>query len=96
MIYLKCHWNEPRAAPFGDWGCSWWFFEFGSDGAITRRVEVYDSGVRLRYGLDHLVDKFGWLEATRLEQLDMPGAEEITADQFKAMWESVKSNGQIH
>jgi len=96
MIYRKCRWDEPRADPFTNWGCSWWYFEFGHDGTIHRQVEVYDNGVRLRYSLDHLGDEFGGLGEARLEQMDMPGAEDITAGQFEVVWGSVKSNGMIH
>src|SRR5262245_24730921 len=96
MTYLKCFWDESRGDTHDDWGCSWWFFEFGPDGAIARRVEVYDNGVRLRYGPDHLDDQFGGLGDASLQQMDMPGQESMTAEEFEAVWQSVKANGIVH
>jgi hypothetical protein len=93
--YRKCRWDEPRAEPYGAWGCSWWFFEFGPDGTLTRQVEVYDNGVRLRYGPDHLADKFGKRGAARLQDMEMPGAQVLTAEEFETVWESVKSNTMV-
>jgi hypothetical protein len=93
MIYIKARWDEPRADRYAVWGCSWWFFEIDQAGAINRQVEVYDSGVRLRYDRNHLSDEFGMLGEGRLQDMDIPGAEELTAEQFEAVWESVKSNG---
>jgi hypothetical protein len=86
--HLKCRWEENRGDQHADWGCSWWYFEFGADGAIIRQVEIYDSGVRLRYGPDHLSDGFGKLGEGRLQDMDMPGAEVMTADEFEVLWNS--------
>jgi len=88
MTYVKCRWDECRADQYAVWGCSWWYFEFGPDGSITRQVEVFDSGVRLRYGPDHMEHSFGRLGEGRRRQMDMPGAEELTAEQFEAVWEA--------
>jgi hypothetical protein len=96
MTYVKCYWDETRADAYDAWGCSWWFFEAGPDGAITRNVVVFDNGVRLRYGPDHMKDQFGGLAEARLQQMDMPGPEVITAEEFEGVWESVKSNGMVH
>ena len=90
MTYLKCRWDENRGDQYAGWGCSWWYFEFGPDGSITRQVEIYDNGVQLRYGLDHLWDSFGKLGEGRLQDMDMPGAEVVTAEEFEALWESVR------
>jgi hypothetical protein len=96
MTYLKCRWDEPRADIHGDWGCSWWFFELDPDGSVVRQVEVYDYGVRVRYDRDHLGDEFGKLGEGCLDEMYMPGAERLSANQFEVVWESVRSNGIAH
>ncbi len=88
MTYVKCYWDEPRAEPYVAWGCSWWYLEFGPDGWITRQVEVYDTGPRLRYGPDHMEDAHGKLGEGRRQDMDMPGPVELTAAEFAAVWES--------
>src|SRR4051812_45246927 len=95
MTYFKCRWDESRADPYTAWGCSWWFFEAGPEGVITRHVEVYDNGVRLRDGPDHVADQFGRLAEARLQQMDMPDPQVIPADEFQRVWDSVKSNGTV-
>lgn len=95
MIYIKARWDEPRADLYSVWGCSWWYFEVSPDGYINRQVEVYDCGVRNRYDRDHLNDEFGGLGEKRLQYKDIPGREELTAEQFDTVWHSVKSNGTI-
>lgn len=92
MTYVKCRWDEGRGDRYDHWGGSWWYFEFGPDGAITRQIEVYDGGVQLRYGPDHMGDEFGKLGEGRRQDMDMPGAEELTADQFEAVWGSANLN----
>lgn len=92
MTYAKCRGGKSRGDRYAAWGCSWWYFEFGPDGTITRQVEVYDGGVRLRYGPDHLEDTFGRLGEGRRQDMDMLGAEELTADQFEAVWASANLN----
>jgi hypothetical protein len=90
MTYVKCRWDEDRGDQYASWGCSWWYLEFGPQGWITRQVEVYDSGVRLRYGPDHMGDTFGRLGEARRQDLDMPAPEEMTAEQFEDVWQSAK------
>jgi len=96
MTYLKARWDEARAGLYSVRGCSWWFFEFCPDGAINRQVEVYDSGVRLRYGRNHLGDEFGKLGEGRLQDMEIRAAEELSAEQFEVVWESVETNGRVH
>jgi hypothetical protein len=96
VTYLKCRWSEDRGDQHAGWGCSWWYFEFGPDGYITRQVEIYDSGVRLRYGPNHMVDMYGKLGEGRLQDMDMPETEVLTAEEFEAAWQSVKTNQTDH
>lgn len=95
MTYLKARWDEHRADVHSAWGGSWWFFEFDDDGAINRQVEVYDSGVRLRYDREHLCDEFGGLGEGLLQDMDIPEAEVLSVEQFEVVWESAKFNGAV-
>ena len=90
MTYVKCHWDETRAGQYAAWGQSWWYFEFGPDGQVTRHVEIYDNGRCLRYDNEHIQDEYGGLAEARRQDMDMPDPIELTADQFEAVWASVK------
>jgi hypothetical protein len=90
MTYVKCYWDETRADQYAGWGNSWWYFEFAPEGHVTRHVEVYDSGVRLRYGPDHMADSFGRLAEARRQDIQMPAPVELSAEQFEAAWASAE------
>ena len=88
MTYLKYRWNETRGDEHARWGGSWWYFEFGPDGYPVRQVEVYDGGVRLRYGPDRPEDEFGGLGCGRQQDMEPEGAETMTAEQFEKVWQA--------
>jgi hypothetical protein len=95
MEYWKYRWSESRGDEHDDWGCSWWYFEIGPDGYAARQIEIYDAGVRLRYGPDHQEDEYGGLSYyAETTQLDRPPDEVITAAgfitaaDFDAIWET--------
>ena len=86
MRYTKFRWDEDRGDQFAAWGGSWWYFETGPDGYVTRQVEVYDSGVRLRYDADHRDDEFGGLSQGHESKLDRSADQELSAAEFQAVW----------
>lgn len=86
MRYARFRWDEDRGDMFATWGGSWWYFEIGPDGYVRRQIEVYDSGVRLRYGHDNLCDHFGSLSQAHESELDRPPDQELTAEGFEAVW----------
>jgi hypothetical protein len=84
--YGKFRWDENRGDQHAAWGASWWYFETGSDGYVTRQVEVYDLGIRLRYGPRHQEDEFGGLSQGHESELDRSADQEMTAEEFVAEW----------
>jgi hypothetical protein len=86
--YRKYRWDENRGDSNHDWGPSWWYFEFGDDGYITRHIEAYDNGPVLRYGLNNREDEFGFLACGRLGDMDHPG-EPLTAEEFESIWHRI-------
>ena len=86
MKYLKYRWDDRRGDAHDDWGGSWWYFEVGPDGYPARHVEVYDSGVRLRYGPDHPEDEFGFLSHGHESDMDRSADQELSAAEFVAIW----------
>ena len=47
--YYKRKWNETRGDKFDSWGTSMWYFEIGENQYITRQIEIYENGNRLKY-----------------------------------------------
>ena len=43
------------------WGTSWWYFEINDKGWVLRKIEQYESGMRLRYCQQHAEGEFGGL-----------------------------------
>ena len=85
-VYVKRHWNETRGDAYDAWGTSWWYFEVDNAGLITRQVEQYASGIRLRYGPAHEEDEFGTLAE---KAIDVSGPEytAISSQEFDASWQ---------
>lgn len=83
--YVKRHWNELRGDEHNAWGPSWWYFEVDDEGGVLRQIEQYDSGVRLRYGEQHIEDEFGGLSQALLD-LSEPGYTAISSQDFEAAW----------
>ena len=88
MTHLKARWTMLRH-DHEAWGESWWYCEFGADGWLHRQVDVYDSGVRLRYGPSHLRDEFGALGVVRLDEFDRGQTVPLSAHEFEVIWGSV-------
>ena len=86
MRYTKFRWDEDRGDQHAAWGGSWWYFETGVDGYVVRQVEVYDTGVRLRYGPGREDDEFGGLSQGHESELDRSADEELSAEQFEIVW----------
>lgn len=85
-IYVKRHWNETRGDQYDAWGTSWWHFEVGTDGWVTRQIEQYDSGMQLRYGPEHEADEFGGLAQAALTLLE-PEYVPISQQDFDTLWQ---------
>jgi hypothetical protein len=85
MRYFKRHWDEPRAAPYEAWGCSWWYFEADDTGVVSRQVEVYDRGPKLRYNRGRLADEFGGLTDQPLDLSEFARFE-VPSEEFERAW----------
>jgi len=85
-IYVKRRWMEARGDKYDAWGTSWWHFEVGTDGWVTRQIEQYDSGMRLRYGPAHEADEFGGLAQAALALSD-PEYVSISQQEFDTLWQ---------
>src|SRR5262245_42094996 len=86
MRYAKFRWDEDRGDQYSAWGGSWWYFETGADGYVRRQIEVYDSGVQVRYGPDHQDDEYGGLSEVHHSELDRPADQELSAAEFESLW----------
>jgi hypothetical protein len=91
MTCFKYRWDEDRGDEHADWGGSWWYFEIGPDGYVTRQVEIYDSGVRLQYGPSHIEDEFGGLSCCHEQDIDRSTSQPLTAEEFESVWQSVNT-----
>jgi hypothetical protein len=60
----------------------------GTDGYPQRQIEQYDKGVVLRYGPEHPEDDFGFLTPSRVADWDRPADQEISAEDFEAVWKA--------
>jgi hypothetical protein len=71
-----------------EWGDSWWYYEFRPDGLVSRQVTVYDCGIRVRYGQDHMADEYGeLLSDVRLGEVNLSMGQEIEAADFQSVWQ---------
>ncbi len=70
------------------WGTSWWYFEVDDEGWVVRQVEQYDSGMLLRYSVQHKDDKFG---AIAEKPLDLSEEEysAISQKEFESVWQGL-------
>jgi len=68
--YFRRIWEETRGDEHSDWGCSLWLFEVDTDLNVIRQIEVYDSGVCLKYSQTHVEDEFGGLAEKPLDNED--------------------------
>jgi hypothetical protein len=86
MRYDKYRWDEDRGDEYSHWGGSWWYFEVGADGYAKRQIEVYDSGIRLRYDAENIQDKFGGLSEGHDSQIDHSTDHAISEHEFELQW----------
>jgi hypothetical protein len=89
--YFKRRWNETRGDNFDSWGFSTWYFEVNVENYVTRQVEEYDNGKRLRYGTDvSIEDNYGGLSSYRLFETESDESEYslITQSDFESVWDT--------
>ncbi len=87
--YYKREWNETRGDEFDSWGTSLWYFEIGEDNYITRQIEVYKNGNRLKYHSEKKFDDYGGLGTEPLDIIEFKEFE-IDKIEFEEEWD--KSN----
>lgn len=85
MRYFKGTWDEDRGDDFASWGRSDWYFEVQDDNTVVRQIEVYASGVILRYDEVHIEDRYGMLTDQPFDAKAFPVAA-ITRDDFEQAW----------
>ena len=86
MRYTKYCWDGLPGGERNDWGKSWWYFETDPDGGVVRQMEVYDSGIRLRYSSSHLEDEYGRLCDVNESEFDRSPDQELTPTEFETVW----------
>lgn len=84
-MYYKRKWEERRRAEFDLWGKFIRYFEAGSDGLPTRKIELYENGNRLKYHSGKTFDDYGRLGDHALDWNDFK-AFEIGKEEFELEW----------
>jgi len=92
-FFYKRPWDEKRGDAHDDWGTSVWFFEVAEDGFPVRQLEVYQTGIALRYDCTHLHDEFGMLSDASLDRAEFEPYM-ISADEFEQAWISHRPHNQ--
>lgn len=90
MRYFKGRWDEDRGDEFAVWGCSDWYFEVQDDNTVVRQIEVYASGVVLRYDQLHPEDRYGMLTDQPFDATAFPFSP-ILRDDFEQAWSAQKA-----
>jgi hypothetical protein len=90
MRYLRRRWEETRGHDFAEWGCSWWYFEVDDNLNVIRQIEVYDSGINLKYSETHADDEYGGLAEQPLDNEDWESYA-ITGAEFDRVWSTVQA-----
>lgn len=85
MHYLKRKWDDTRGDQYDHWGNSMWYFETNKYGKVSRQVEEYAIGIRLRYDTEYPSNIYGMLSNAQLELSDSE-FEKITASEFEKKW----------
>jgi len=83
--YYKREWKETRGDEFDSWGKSLWYFEIGEDKYITRQIEVYENGNRLKYHSEKKFDDYGGLGTDPLDVTEFKDFE-IDKNEFEIEW----------
>ena len=92
MLYYKRHWDENPGGKQSHWGTSDWYFEVGQDGYAVRQIEVYQSGIVLKYQAEQ-EDEFGFLTDAVLDPQEYePYC--ISANEFESIWHSTRALNQ--
>ena len=85
--YYKRQWEEFTGDPLtADWGECTLYFETDEAGVITRQLEVYENGSRLKYDEFFPADDYGYLSDQPLDLTDFAPFT-IPAKEFEAEWE---------
>jgi len=79
--YYRRKWDETRGDEFDSWGTS----KIGEDKYITRQIEVYENGNRLKYHSDKRSDDYGGLGTDPLDVIEFKEFE-IDKSEFKIEW----------
>ncbi|MFZ1691591.1 MAG: hypothetical protein WAT74_00215 [Flavobacteriales bacterium] len=88
--YFSRRWEETRGDEHSDWGCSMWLFEVDASLNVLRQIEVYDSGVCLKYSQTHVEDEFGGLAEKPLDDEDW-APYETSKEVFEQVWATTKA-----
>lgn len=84
--WFRRRWEESRGDDYNSWGPATYFFEVGLDGWPTRQIEVYDNGPTLRYGPEHVEDRYGQLGQSRVDELEDWTSWMIPQQDFERAW----------
>lgn len=85
MKYIRAEWNETRGDQFDHWGRSIWYIELDDLNYPNRQIEVYQSGIRLKYGQNNIQDLYGSLGDQPIEAEDGWG-KGISRTEFEEEW----------
>ena len=96
MRYDRYRWNETRGDEYDSLGHSTHLLEVGEDEYAVRQMEIYDNETVLKYNSQHLSDEYGMLadKALDAEELKESGTENISAEEFEVIWNSLKALNQ--
>lgn len=83
--YYKRKWDENRGDELDSWGTSVWYFEIGEDKYISRQIELYENGNRLKYHSKKTFDDYGRLGTQPLNEDEFKEFE-IEKDEFEVEW----------
>lgn len=85
--YYKRFWDENRGDEFSEWGTSLWFFEIDEKGFVMRQMEIYQSGIVLKYDESLEEDKYGGLAQLALDTEEYSSFL-ILKEEFEKNWSS--------
>ena len=85
MTYYLRPWDEVRGDQFDVWGTSTWYFEVDSSGNVLRQVEVYRSGMVLKYDEAKRNDEFGGLAQQPIDLMEFKEFS-ISKVEFDSRW----------
>ena len=83
--YYKRKWDENREDEYGNWGKSVWYFEIDNEGYITRQIEKYENGKKLKYDSNNIENEFGGLADQPIDLEEFVNCK-ITTEEFNEQW----------